>query len=69
MPVEIPAGREASVWKQSIYTGLRLRWVVEKLRLAVFLEDSVEVLHRNRSIRTAMDRHADAENREVGCID
>lgn len=69
MPAEIPAGRETFVRKQSIDACLWLRRIVEKLRFAVFLQDGIEMLHRNRSVRATTECHADLEDSEIGCID
>jgi hypothetical protein len=48
-----------------MYASLRLRRVEDKLRLSVFLQDRIVMVHRHRSIRIPVGGCADPKNRIV----
>ena len=51
--------------KQRVNAGLRLRWIKDELRLPVFLQDSVIVVHGHRPVCIPANCRADAKNRII----
>ena len=51
--------------KQGVNAGLRLRWIEDELRLPVFLQDSVIVVHGHRPVCIPANCRADAKNRII----
>ena len=51
--------------EQGVDASLRLRRIEDELRLAIFQQDRVVVVHGHRSVRISIRGDADAEHDEV----
>lgn len=65
MPLQIPAGLHARVWKQRIDAALWRRRVEDELGLAVLLQDGVIVSDHDRTVGIAVCPDSKTEEAEV----